>query len=89
MAMDATTPGMRRPRLTIGPLAWVRDNLFSSVGNSVLTLAGLWLIYILLAGALDWAFVTAVWNGPDGRYVSGWRVWELVTEPWVTKNSAP
>ena len=85
----ATTPVLRPPRHAIGAIAWVRENLFSSVSNSVLTLAGLWLIYKLLAGALDWAFVTAVWNGPDGRYVSGWRVWELVTEPWVTKNSAP
>ena len=89
MAVKAATPDIRPPRHTIGVFAWARENLFSNVTNSVVTLVGLWLIWCLLAGVLDWAFVTAVWNGPDGRYVSSWRIWELVTQPWATKNGVP
>ncbi len=89
MAVDADKSAMRPPRLTTGPIAWLRDNLFSNVTNSVLTLIALWLIYRLLAGILDWAFLSAVWNGPDGKYVSGWRFWELFTEPWASKDGKP
>ena len=89
MAVDIAKPEMRPPARTTGPIGWLSQNLFSSVTNSVLTLVGLWLIYRLLRGVLDWAFVTAIWNGPNGRYASGWRIWELVTEPWATKNGAP
>ena len=89
MALAVGKPEMRPPSRTTGPIGWLSQNLFSSVTNSVLTLVGLWLIYKLLIGVLDWAFVTAIWNGPDGRYVSGWRVWEIFTESWATKNGAP
>ena len=80
---------MRPPHATTGPIAWLRDNLFSSVTNTILTLVGFVAIVALANGILNWAFLTAIWNGPDGTYVSGWRVWELVTGPWETKTAAP
>jgi general L-amino acid transport system permease protein len=92
MAIDVsreTNAPLRPPRATSGPIAWLRDNLFSSVTNSMLTLIGLYLVYVFLRGLIDWAFLSAIWNGPGGVYVSGWRVWELVTEPWETKNAVP
>jgi general L-amino acid transport system permease protein len=88
MAVTAAKPDRRPPIRTTGPIAWARDNLFSSVSNSVLTIVGLFLIWRLLLGVLDWAFLSAVWNGPGGRYVSSWRVWELFTEPWVVKDGS-
>ena len=54
------------PPLTIGPIAWLRKNLFSSPGNAAVTIAlvalALWLIPPLIA----WATVDAVWRAPDG-----------------------
>ena len=88
MPTDAATSTMRPPRATTGPIAWLRDNLFSSITNALLTVIGLLAIVALARGILDWAFLTAVWNGPNGSYVSGWRVWELVTAPWETKTGA-
>jgi general L-amino acid transport system permease protein len=87
--VTTTKLGRAPPVRTTGPIAWARDNLFSSVGNSLLTIIGLYLIWRLLQGILDWAFLTAVWNGPEGRYVSGFRVWELFTEPWATRTGEP
>jgi general L-amino acid transport system permease protein len=54
------------PRSEIGPIAWLRHNLFSSISNSLLTLVGLFLLYKLVAGVLDWAVFSAVWEGTDG-----------------------
>ncbi len=54
------------PASLVGPLAWLRQNLFSSIGNTVLTILGLLLIYAILKPFLDWAIFSAVWSGPDG-----------------------
>ena len=49
------------------PINWLRDNLFSSVGNAVLTLVGLVLIYGLVSGLFDFAVLHATWTGSDGE----------------------
>ena len=84
-----TPPEIGPPRSTVGVIGWARANLFSSVGNTVLTLLGLWLAIWIGQSVIDWAFVTAIWNGPDGRYVSGFRVWQLFAEPWAIRSGAP
>jgi general L-amino acid transport system permease protein len=89
MTSTTSVPILPPPVRTTGPIAWLRDNLFSSVTNAILTIVGLFLIWRLLAGVLDWAFLSAVWNGPNGAYVSSWRVWELFTQAWATTNGAP
>src|SRR3712207_436558 len=53
------------PRAALGPVDWLRRNLFASVGDTVLTiLAVLFLVYSL-PPLIDWAFVSAVWEGSD------------------------
>ncbi len=51
------------PVQTVGFKAWVRENLFSSISNSIVTIVviGLLLYYIPLI--IDWAFVSANWQG--------------------------
>ncbi len=39
-----------------GIVHWLRSNMFSSVGNSVLTLAAFYFLYSLLSGILPWVF---------------------------------
>ena len=51
------------PSKTIGPVAWLRSNLFSSPLNTILTLIGLYIIYVLFVPFIDWAFVSADWIG--------------------------
>ena len=48
-----------------GLVAWVRKNLFASVGDTVLTLLGLVLLAMVLPPIIDWAFVQAQWTGAD------------------------
>ena len=56
-------PALPPPRLTSGPLAWVRQNLFSSIGSSVLTFLFLALALWIIPSLIDFAFVKAVWSG--------------------------
>ena len=53
---------MQPPRLSIGPLAWLRKNLFSTWYNVLLTFAGLALIYALLRPAIQWSLTEARWG---------------------------
>ena len=50
------------PSSVVGPIAWVRENLFSSVSNTVMTLLGAYIIYSLLASVIPWLFLDSVWN---------------------------
>jgi general L-amino acid transport system permease protein len=53
------------PSLVRGPLAWMRENLFSNVPNAILTLATLYLLYIVVPPVLRFFFIDAVWFGAD------------------------
>jgi general L-amino acid transport system permease protein len=52
----------RPPRLTIGPLAWLRRNLFSTWYNVALTLLAAWLLYLVFQPAIEWATTAARWG---------------------------
>ena len=49
------------PMLTSGPLAWVRDNLFGSVMDTVLTIIGTVIIISVVSSFLVWAISSANW----------------------------
>jgi general L-amino acid transport system permease protein len=53
---------MKPPRLTVGPLAWVYKNLFSTWYNTLLTLGAIWLVFSLVKPALDWSLNEARWG---------------------------
>jgi general L-amino acid transport system permease protein len=65
--MDASgTTAAAPPRAAVGPVGWLRENLFSSWTNAALTLLALWLIYQVIATVLGWAVLNATWQGQDG-----------------------
>lgn len=55
----------RPPAVEVGVLGWIRQNLFSSVLNSILTLLGIYFIYLLVRMVInfipesDWEVVTS------------------------------
>jgi general L-amino acid transport system permease protein len=73
------------PRGTVGPIAWLRKNLFSSIVSSLLTglIAGLLIVFAL--GVARWATTEARWDVVTanlrlllvGQYPAGeaWRIW--------------
>lgn len=56
-------PERPAPIQTTGFVAWTRENLFSTIPNTVLTLAVLALLVNYIPPIIDWAFLTANWSG--------------------------
>jgi len=50
------------PKSTVGLIAWLRDNLFSSPLNAIITLATVFLLARVIPGIVDWAFISATWS---------------------------
>ncbi|TIP27807.1 MAG: amino acid ABC transporter permease, partial [Mesorhizobium sp.] len=48
-----------------GAYAWVRKNLTASVGDTILTILGIAIVAWILPQVINWAFINAVWTGPD------------------------
>jgi general L-amino acid transport system permease protein len=60
-------PGRPAPVTTIGVLGWLRANLFSSGLNTVLTVAGLLVLWRVVPPLLSWAFFNADFSGTTGE----------------------
>lgn len=65
-------PDLPPPSSVSGPLAWLRDNLFSSPLDIALTILAAALIYLAVPPLLDWAVFSATWSYPP-EVVSGER----------------
>jgi general L-amino acid transport system permease protein len=76
------------PRTEVGPIGWLRANLFSSVASSLMTIGlGVFLIYVAL-GLVSWVFTSAEWAVVAnnlrtlmlGIYPINqtWRVWTVI-----------
>ena len=55
-------PDRPPPSITVGPVGWLRANLFSSWINALLTVTTLGLILYIVPAVFDWAVVRGVWN---------------------------
>jgi general L-amino acid transport system permease protein len=53
------------PPATVGPLGWIGANLFSSVGNGVLTVLIAALLVWIALPLIDFLIIDAVWTGSD------------------------
>ncbi len=53
------------PASEVGIVGWMRKNLFSSIPNTIMTLIGIFLLYIIVPGTLSWTIFDAVWSGSD------------------------
>jgi general L-amino acid transport system permease protein len=59
------------PTRQSGAIGWLQANLFSSAGNSILTILLLVLIFVVAWGIIDWAIIHAVWTGEDRQACLG------------------
>ncbi len=53
------------PASLVGPIGWVRANLFSSPLQALLTLVGAYIAYKLVWTFVDFTIIRAVWTGAD------------------------
>ncbi|MEO1732535.1 MAG: amino acid ABC transporter permease [Pseudomonadota bacterium] len=61
---ETQIPASPPPSTQTGPIKWLRDNLFSSWVNTLLTLVSFWAIYVILSGSLPW-ILNGVWDAPS------------------------
>ena len=55
------------PVASAGLIGWLRQNLFSSVSNTILTLVSVYLLSLAIPAILDWAFLSSQVSG-DTRF---------------------
>lgn len=53
-------PASKPPAAEAGILGWLRTNLFSSIGNSILTVVTLVILYLIVTNVVRWV-ITAYW----------------------------
>ena len=61
--MSAANKEMGPPVIELGAMGWLRKNLFSNWYNSLLTIFGLYLLYILIPPLVNWIFLDANFVG--------------------------
>lgn len=61
MATEASQPRTRAPRPSIGALEWLRQNLFSTWWNSLISIVLLFLVFQALSSLLRWVVTTEGW----------------------------
>ena len=65
------SPSLPPPVASVGAVAWVRQNLFSSPLNIFLTLFSLYLMYLLIPPIIEWGFINATWEGTSKAACTG------------------
>ena len=80
------------PASSIGIQGWAKENLFSSIGNTILTVVSAFLVLYVLSGILPWVF-GGVWNASSlsecreifaARYEDGTEhaCWAVIKDRW-------
>ncbi len=70
------------PKISIGPVAWIRKNLFDTWYNSILTVLALLLIYYAVSSFYGWAVSLAQLTGADPELCKGidGACWPVITD---------
>tara|TARA_B100001013_G_scaffold109144_1_gene62557 strand:- start:676 stop:1800 length:1125 start_codon:yes stop_codon:yes gene_type:complete len=71
-----THPDLPPPVKTTGPVAWVRQNLFSSTLNTILTLLAFWILWEILPPIFEWAVVNSIWTAGNRQ-----ECWDQMSSP--------
>jgi general L-amino acid transport system permease protein len=64
---EVPTPARPAPLSETSVIGWMQKSLFSSVFNGLLTIAALYIIYIVVKGMGAWGIVDAVWVADNRR----------------------
>jgi len=71
------------PASTTGVIGWMRTNLFSSIGNTVLTILGILFLAWIIPPLVRFLFLDAVWSGSNGEACQAAKVGHEVGACWA------
>ncbi len=80
-----THPDLPPPFASSGPIKWVRENLFSSPANIIMTLLAAYFLYLILPDAYAWAFGDATFIANDRnecRALNSGACWAFIAKRW-------
>ena len=64
--IPSSAPRLKAPPAErIGVLRWLRQNLFSNIPNTILTVAAVGFLYLTLPDLIDWGLINSVWSTDD------------------------
>ncbi|MBM6550592.1 amino acid ABC transporter permease [Marinomonas ostreistagni] len=73
------SPSLPPPQNSVGAVAWIRKNFFSSPLNVVLTVLSLYVLYLLIPPVLQWAVLDATWSGESkAACTAGGACWAFI-----------
>lgn len=77
-------PAQRPPAVSVGPLGWLHQNLFSSWFNTLLTVLALLLISFAVPPIVNWLLVNAVWGAaePEVCKEASGACWAMIHEKY-------
>jgi general L-amino acid transport system permease protein len=71
---------LKPPASDIGPIGWMKANLFNGWFNSVLTLAVVYFLYLTLPPLVQWAFIDSSWlTTSEECKASGGACWSVIS----------
>jgi general L-amino acid transport system permease protein len=74
-------PEVRPPAASVGPVGWIKANLFSTWHNTLLTVVTLYILWKTVLPFLRWAFVDSVWfTGNQACQAAGGACWSVITQ---------
>jgi general L-amino acid transport system permease protein len=76
VASQAPPPG------ETGLIGWIRKSLFSSIGDTILTIIGLLILAYLLPPLINWALIDAQWTGTDRTFCATAAQGGIQPEGW-------
>ena len=81
--LPGSHPDLPPPPGTVGIYGWIRNNLFSSISNSLLTIISVILLYYLIDGIIGWFLFDAVYNAEskiECRKIDSGACWAVITK---------
>ena len=76
-------PDLPPPPGTVGVYGWIKNNLFSTISNSLLTIISVILLYYLIDGIIGWFLFDAVYDAgskTECRKIDSGACWAVITK---------
>ena len=68
------------PSGTKGIIHWIKENLFSSITSSILTIISFYILYLVLPPLLNWMIFDATWSGTKEEITGNGARWIFIFE---------
>lgn len=75
-----TIQAKEAPSNTKGAIHWLKENLFSSILNSILTIMAFYLLYMIIPPLINWMIIDATWSGSKEEITKDGARWIFIKE---------